>query len=815
MGQSYSAISDGKRVQFSVTVEGGTGAQQVKISLEESFNGKTVGVTGANGFIGSHIVKQLLGKGYKVHGTVQDLARDPVNFLKILPNAKNLSLFQGELSNDGCFDKAFEGCDCVFHLASPTLKDQEDMKNPETEMMDLAVHGTLNVLQSCKKMGVKSVILTSSMCAATPKPVTPEVLLEAYWADVDHLLDKGSYYAAAKTKAERAALEFWAEMPRNSAFRLVRICPTFTVGPMLQPGVNSSMKRFAAICRGIHHARIPNRSISLIDVRDTAAHHIAAYEGGHEDRFFSLTEAWPWTLVYEALKLYCPKMKCPEPLPKGTQHRPVRKYNTTRQRQLGVRERSFLEALREAVKECETKNLSGDCSTGCRFGFPFEEYIYIGGYYDIGLGSGTFFMVEVICKFTKDSYVVNNVQLSWLLEVGGQPTVVDVNSNRSITFDKSTKTLTWDEEAVNLTFKRQDQNLPGIWTVTGSIGDTKFTGTSYLGCVPFGAFYGKYYSKDSDRSIFVSIVEANNSITDFYGNQVFDFSYNLLQRRFFYQVGDVNYSLCFNAARGNGLVLTFVESGPESARSTSTYYKIPQFVNGPVSSKPNVGTLGLASYAGYYPFLVNKSETALGFVSITPTLVGDEGVTATVCTDNENSTEYTSFVFGDRDAFGDRDLTFGSAIGLSLTLKKLPKDPHAAYAKVTFEYNNKQHSSKSFFSPVPILAYLGDYQSITLSGTGPNGDGDYSLQLSVEDDVYLQYSKDGNIVFNTNKYEYNSITQVATILLLFPGSEPVIVPQYILNFTYNGDMGITCEIIDPESLDLLSLLYAVHPPAAN
>jgi len=810
MGQSYSAaIGDGKRVQFSVTVEGGTGEQQVKISLDESFNGKTVAVTGANGFIGSHIVKQLLGKGYKVHGTVQDLARDAVNFLKSLPNAKNLSLFQGELSNDGCFDKAFEGCDCVFHLASPTLKDQEDMKNPETDMMDLAVNGTLNVLQSCKKMGVKSFILTSSMCAATPKPDTPEVLLEAYWADVNHLRDKGSHYAAAKTKAERAAVEFI----RESAIRLVRICPTFTVGPMLQPGVNSSMKRFAAVCRGTHHARIPNRSISLIDVRDTAAHHIAAYEGGHhEGRYFSLTEAWPWTLVYEALKLYCPKMKCPEPLPKGTQHRPVRKYNATRQRLLGVRERSFMETLREAVKECETKNLSGDCSTDCKFNRPFEEYIYIGGYYDIGLGNGTFFMVDVTCTFTIDSYVVNNVQLSWLLEVGGQPTVVvDVNSNDNIKFDKKTNTLTWDAEGVNLTFKRQDQYALGIWTVTGSIGGTNFTGTSYLGCVPFAAFYGKYYSKDAGRSISLSFMGFNNSITDFDGNQVFDFSYNLLQRRFLYQLGAVNYSLCFNAARGYGLVLTLVESGPESARSTSTYYKIPNFFNGPVSSKPNVGTLGLASYAGYYPFRVNESETPLGFVSITPTLgLGDQGVTATVCTDNENSIEYTSFVFADRK------LTLASAIGLSLTFEKLPTDPHAAYANVTVENSNEKRSSKSFFSPVPITAYVGEHQSITLSGTGPNGDGDYSLQLSRDlVDVSLQYNNGDNIIFNTKEYEYNSITQAATILQLFPGSEPVIVPQYILNFTYNGDMGITCEIIDPESLDLLSLLYAVHPPAAN
>jgi len=795
MGQSYTAIADGKRVQFSVTVEGGTGAEQ------------TVGVTGANGFIGSHIVKQLLGKGYKVHGTVQDLSRDAVNFLKSLPYAENLSLFQGELLTPGCFDKAFEGCDGVFHLASPTLKDTEDMKNPETDMVEFAVYGTLNVLKSCKKMGVKSVILTSSMCAAIPKPDTPEVLLESHWADVEYLRDKGSYYAAAKTKSERAALEFVAEIPRKSAFRLVRICPTFTVGPMLQPGVNSSMRRFAAICRGTHHARIPNRSISLIDVRDTAAHHIAAYEGEHELRFFSLTEAWPWTLVYEALKLYCPGMKCPEPLPKGTQLRPVRKYNTTRRRLLGIRERSFLETLREAAEECEKKNLGGDSPSGCIFGLPLEAYLGIGGYYDIGLGSGTFFMIEVICTFTQGSYVVNNVQLSWLLEVGVQPTVVDITSNRNVNLENNV--LTWKEKSVNLTFSRQDSDVSGIWTVKGSIGDTNFTGTSYLACVPFAVFDGKYSSKDSGQSISVRFREANNSITDFDGNQWFDFSYNPLQRRFFYQLGTDNYSLSFNAASGNGLVLTFVASGSESTRSTSTFYKFPSFSVGPVSSKPSVGANGLAMYAGYYP-LSTPGKLALGFVSIIPPL-GDTGVRATVSTAGEESTEYTSFVFADNK------LKFASVSGLELTFEKTPSDRYGAYAQVTVEYNNdKESPALSFFSPVPITAYCpGEFDSITLSGSAPIEDGDYSLQIFHSgSDIQLKCNKDGNPIFDTHTYEYNSITQVATIFQLFSG-RPATAEQYILNFAYRGDKGLTCEIIEPGSLQLLCFLSAVVNPEGN
>merc|ERR1719285_1654499 len=113
-------------------------------------------------------------------------------------------------------------------------------------MLDHAVSGTLNVLQSCKKNGVKSVVITSSLCAATPKPDIPEVLDETHWGNVQYLIDKGSYYAASKTMAEKAAFEFVAGMPKESAFRLVRILPTFTVGPTLHPVANnSSMSRFA------------------------------------------------------------------------------------------------------------------------------------------------------------------------------------------------------------------------------------------------------------------------------------------------------------------------------------------------------------------------------------------------------------------------------------------------------------------------------------------------------------------------------------------------------------------------------------------
>lgn len=126
--------------------------------------GKTVCVTGASGFIASHCVQQLLATGYTVHGTVRSLEnREKVAHLESLPfAATRLKLFEADLLVDGSFDAAVAGCDAVLHTASPFSTDssltEEDFCRP-------AVEGTLNVLNSLKRAGVKICVLTSSTAA--------------------------------------------------------------------------------------------------------------------------------------------------------------------------------------------------------------------------------------------------------------------------------------------------------------------------------------------------------------------------------------------------------------------------------------------------------------------------------------------------------------------------------------------------------------------------------------------------------------------------------------------------------------------------
>ena len=95
-------------------------------------------VTGANGYIASHLVKQLLERGYRVRGTARNIEDDTkVGHLKALPGAEErLELIQADLLTDGAFDEAVAGCDVVFHTASPFFQSdkREELIEPALQV---------------------------------------------------------------------------------------------------------------------------------------------------------------------------------------------------------------------------------------------------------------------------------------------------------------------------------------------------------------------------------------------------------------------------------------------------------------------------------------------------------------------------------------------------------------------------------------------------------------------------------------------------------------------------------------------------------
>ncbi|XP_028790053.1 tetraketide alpha-pyrone reductase 1 isoform X2 [Neltuma alba] len=201
--------------------------------------GKVVCVTGASGYIASWLVKFLLLRGYTVKGTVRD-PNDPrkVDHLLKLDGAKErLRLIKADLLEEGSFDQAVEGCEGVFHTASPCFTDSID---PQTELIDPAVKGTLNVLKSCaKSSNVKRLVLTSSTSAVVfnGKPLSADVLVDETWfSSPDVCRDIKRWYGLSKTLAEEAAWKF----AKENTVDLIALNPTYVIGPLLQPLLNES-----------------------------------------------------------------------------------------------------------------------------------------------------------------------------------------------------------------------------------------------------------------------------------------------------------------------------------------------------------------------------------------------------------------------------------------------------------------------------------------------------------------------------------------------------------------------------------------------
>ncbi|DBB11385.1 TPA: hypothetical protein ACH3X3_006804 [Trebouxia sp. C0006] len=124
----------------------------------------TAVVSGASGFIGTELVKQLLEKGYNVKGTVRDTSnKEKVAHLTKLAEALpgKLTLHAADLTKEGSFDSIVKGVDYVFHTASPFIRNVTD---PKKQLIEPALGGTKDVLGSVAKNtdSIKRVVLTSS-----------------------------------------------------------------------------------------------------------------------------------------------------------------------------------------------------------------------------------------------------------------------------------------------------------------------------------------------------------------------------------------------------------------------------------------------------------------------------------------------------------------------------------------------------------------------------------------------------------------------------------------------------------------------------
>ncbi|KAK9155801.1 hypothetical protein Sjap_003281 [Stephania japonica] len=232
-------------------------------------------VTGAGGYQASWLVKLLLLRGYKVHGTVRDLSNEKNAHLKTLENAaENLQLFKADLLDFDGLLKAIDGCSSVFHVACHVPS--TTLQNPEVEMIRPALEGTCNVLKARSIAKVKRVVMVSSI----PHWPKDQVMDEKCWSEKEFCKTceiEGfswiNWYSYAKTEAEFQAFEY----AKAHGLDLVSVCLSLIIGPLLQPKMNTGTLLLLNFTRdGVEAAE--NNDWMAMDVRDVAEALLLVYK---------------------------------------------------------------------------------------------------------------------------------------------------------------------------------------------------------------------------------------------------------------------------------------------------------------------------------------------------------------------------------------------------------------------------------------------------------------------------------------------------------------------------------------------------------
>jgi NAD dependent epimerase/dehydratase len=182
-------------------------------------SGKRVLVTGADGFIGSHLVESLLARGSKVRAFVFYNSFNSWGWLDTLPVSKQreLDVYAGDVRDPFGVREATDDCDVVFHLAA-LIAIPFSYRSPDS-YIDTNIKGTLNILQAARACEVERVFITS----------TSEVYGSAQYVPIDerHPYQGQSPYSASKIGADRLAESFYRSF--ETPVTIVR--PFNTYGP--------------------------------------------------------------------------------------------------------------------------------------------------------------------------------------------------------------------------------------------------------------------------------------------------------------------------------------------------------------------------------------------------------------------------------------------------------------------------------------------------------------------------------------------------------------------------------------------------------
>ncbi|XXH02551.1 hypothetical protein Hte_008927 [Hypoxylon texense] len=289
--------------------------------------GSLVVVTGVNGFIASHIVNQLLQRGYRVRGTVRSISKYQwvKDYFEKQYGPGQIELVEvPDMTAAGVYDDIVKGASGFVHVAAPLMSSP----NPN-DVIPVVVDSTLRCLEAAvKEPGMKRVVLTSSSgsCVdATPNKVftidsnmwNETAVKAAYGPPLDNIFQQlGNVYAASKTKGEQAAWQWMRE--HKPPFALNTILPNANLGPpfdIAHQGTRSTLNWFRILLEKgetTTESDLPGfMPQHYVDVRDCAALHVAAliYPDVHGERLFAFAAPFAWNDVVRAMEKAFPGRK--------------------------------------------------------------------------------------------------------------------------------------------------------------------------------------------------------------------------------------------------------------------------------------------------------------------------------------------------------------------------------------------------------------------------------------------------------------------------------------------------------------------------
>jgi NAD dependent epimerase/dehydratase len=184
-----------------------------------NWNGKRVLITGAGGFIASHLVERMASEGAHVRAFVRYNSTNDTGFLKQIPPEMRdqIEIIAGDLRDGEAIRTAMKDVDTVFHLGA-LIAIPYSYVHPR-EVMDTNIIGTLNVLMAARDLGTRRVVHTS----------TSEVYGTAHYVPIDekHPLQGQSPYSASKIGADKIAESFY----RAFDVQVSTLRPFNTFGP--------------------------------------------------------------------------------------------------------------------------------------------------------------------------------------------------------------------------------------------------------------------------------------------------------------------------------------------------------------------------------------------------------------------------------------------------------------------------------------------------------------------------------------------------------------------------------------------------------